>query len=71
MGVACLNFRGENFRRWLKNREKFVKVFSLESFPLYGIIMCKLCICTRMYTLHACDVCGACMYTRLNILIEA
>ena len=21
MGVACLEFRGENFRRWLKNRE--------------------------------------------------
>ena len=21
MGVACLEFRGENFRGWLKNRE--------------------------------------------------
>ena len=21
MGVACLEFRGENFRRWMKNRE--------------------------------------------------
>ena len=32
MGVTCLEFRGENFRGW----RKFVKVFSLESFPLYG-----------------------------------
>ena len=35
MGVAYLEFRGENFRGWLKIM-KFVKVFSLESFPLYG-----------------------------------
>ena len=35
MGVACLEFRGENFRGWLKIA-KFVKVFSLENFPLYG-----------------------------------
>ena len=33
MGVACLEFRGENFRGWLKNR-KFVKIVSLESFLL-------------------------------------
>ena len=32
MGVACLEFRGEKFRGWLKNRE------IRESFlPLYGI----------------------------------
>ena len=37
MGVACLEFRGENFRGWLKNRE-IRESFSLESFPLlYGI----------------------------------
>ena len=35
MGVACLQFRGENFHGWLKNCE----IFSFESFPLYGIII--------------------------------
>ena len=35
MGVACLEFRGENFHRWLKNH-KIRQVFSLKSFPLYG-----------------------------------
>ena len=36
MGVACLEFRGENFRGWLKNRE-ICEIFSLASFLLYGI----------------------------------
>ena len=35
VGVACLEFRGEKLRGW---RMKFVKVFSLESLPLYGIL---------------------------------
>ena len=35
MGVACPNFRGENFISICKIA-KFVKVFSLESFPLYS-----------------------------------
>ena len=34
MGVECLELRGENFRGCVK----FVKVFSLKSFPLYGTI---------------------------------
>ena len=42
MGVACLEFRGENFCGWRKIA-KFVKVFSLESFPLYSSYM-WLCI---------------------------
>ena len=36
IGVACLKFRGENFRCKIV---KFVKVFSLESFPLYGMCL--------------------------------
>ena len=36
MGVTCLEFRGENFHGWLKIA-KFMKVFTLKSFPLYGI----------------------------------
>ena len=35
MGVACLKFRGEIFVSGCKIM-KFMKVFSLESFPLYG-----------------------------------
>ena len=35
MGVACLEFRVENFADGWKIA-KFMKVFSLESFPLYG-----------------------------------
>ncbi len=37
MGVACLNFVEKIFADDCKSA-KFVKVFSLESFPLYGII---------------------------------
>ena len=32
MGVACLEFRGENFRRWLKNR-KIRENFLPRKFP--------------------------------------
>ena len=32
MGVACLEFRGENFRRWLKNR-KIRESFLPRKFP--------------------------------------
>ena len=32
MGVACLKIRGENFRRWLKNRE-IHKEFLPQKFP--------------------------------------
>ena len=32
MGVACLEFRGENFRRWLKNRE-ICESFLSRKFP--------------------------------------
>ena len=35
MGVACLKFRGETFAGGYKIA-KFVKIFSLESFPLYS-----------------------------------
>ena len=46
MGVACLKFRGENFRGYTCKIAKFVKVFSLESFPLYGNIPSgKMTIC--------------------------
>ena len=32
MGVACLEFHGENFRRWLKNR-KICEGFLPRKFP--------------------------------------
>ena len=35
MGVACLEYCGENFRGWLENRE-IRESFPLESFPLYS-----------------------------------
>ena len=39
MGVAYLKFRGENFHRCHGYKiTKFVKIFSLESFLLYGNI---------------------------------
>ena len=37
MGVACLKFRGETFAGGCEIT-KFVKVFSLESVPLYDTI---------------------------------
>ena len=33
MGVACLEFRGENFRGWPKNREKIRENFLPRKFP--------------------------------------
>ena len=36
-GRHALKFRGENFRANSHKTAKFAKVFSLESFPLYGI----------------------------------
>ena len=42
MGMARLKFHGKTFMGGCKIA-KFVKVFSFESFPLYGII------CTCMY----------------------
>ena len=36
MGVACLEFRGENFRGWLKNRE-IRESFLLRKFPRYTV----------------------------------
>lgn len=36
------NFHGENFRRWLSNC-KFVNIFSLETFPLYGAPTLPMC----------------------------
>ena len=40
MGVACLNFMEKIFAGGC-NIVKFVKVFSLESFLLYGIKICQ------------------------------
>ena len=41
MGVACLEFRGENFRGWLKNRE-IRENFLPRKFPAYTVFLkCK------------------------------
>ena len=44
MGVACLEFRGENFRGWLKNR-KIRECFLPRKFP--AIRYHNDCICMR------------------------
>ena len=38
MGVACLEFRGENFRGWLKNRE--IREFSPSKISRYTVLLC-------------------------------
>ena len=35
MGVACLEFRGENFRAWLKNRSIFRSWIAMFQSPLF------------------------------------
>ena len=42
MGVACLEFRGENFRRWLKNRE-IRESFLPRKFPAIRYFIAHLC----------------------------
>ena len=42
-GPHTSKFRGENFREYPQNL-KFTKVFSLKSFPLYGICMVYWCV---------------------------
>ena len=47
MGVACLNFVKKIFTGDCKIA-KFVKVFSLERFPLYGICVHAVCECVSI-----------------------
>ena len=50
MGVACLKFCGETFADGWKIA-KFVKVFSLESFPLYGSVCIKNVLLLFLFSL--------------------
>ena len=50
MDVACLNFRAEIFTGGCNCKiAKFVKVFSLKSFLLYGVYIVHV----HVYNLHA------------------
>ena len=66
-------FRGENFHRWLllvSQAAKFMEVFSLENFPLYGMLYAEAYLYVRMYGRdHTSASSGMYMYIIINIIL--
>ena len=51
MGVACLEFRGENFRGWLKNRE-IRESFLPRKFPAIRYVHYNICTYRKLLILN-------------------
>ena len=62
--MAHPNFKEKTFANGSKTA-KFMNVFSLESFPLYGIIMFNVCAAGTCELLHIlqCSLIHICYYT--------
>ena len=65
MGVACLEFRGENFRGWWKNRE-IRENFLPRKFPLYGIVYRSFLLLLALALIVCID--ASCLLFSLNFI---